>query len=130
MPTRHFTCWQSFNDFSFEIYGEKGALKYSLMEPNWLWYYDNTLEEVPLGGMRGFTRIEAVGRYPLPGGVFPSPKAPVGWLMGHVESYCDFLNSVSSGTQSRPDFEDAAHVQKVMSAAYLSDQTKTWEKVT
>jgi predicted dehydrogenase len=118
------------DDFSFEIYGEKGALKYSLMEPNWLWYYDNTLEEVPLGGMRGFTKIEAVGRYPLPGGVFPSPKAPVGWLMGHVESYCDFLNSVSSGTQSRPDFEDAAHVQKVMSAAYLSDQTKTWEKVT
>ncbi len=118
------------DDFSFEIYGEKGALKYSLMEPNWLWYYDNTASESPLGGMRGFTKIETVGRYPLPGGNFPSPKAPVGWLMGHVESYYDFLNSVSCGTQSSPNFEDATHVQNVMQAGYLSDQTKTWEQVT
>ena len=114
------------DDLSFEIYGEKGALKYSLMEPNWLWFYDNTIEEKPLGGMRGFIKIEAVGRYPLPGGAFPSPKAPVGWLMGHVESYRDFLNSVSSETKTKPDLIDAAYVQSVMEAAYHSAEQKNW----
>lgn len=114
------------DDFSFEIYGEKGAMKYSLMEPNWLWFYDNTLEEKPHGGMKGFTRIEAVGRYASPGGLFPSPKAPIGWLMGHVESYYEFLNSIHTGVPSQPNFNDALHVQRVMESAYRSDAEGKW----
>ncbi len=117
------------DDLSFEIYGEKGALRYSLMDPNWLWFYDNTLPEKTLGGMRGFTRIESVGRYPAPGGSFPSPKAPVGWLMGHVESYYNFLNSVASGIPSKPDFSDAAYVQTIMESAYRSAESGTWVKI-
>ena len=117
------------DDLFFEIYGEKGALKYSLMEPNWLWFYDNTKEEKALGGERGFTKIEAAGRYALPGGIFPSPKAPIGWLSGHVESYRDFLNSVSKETQSNPNFFDAAYVQKIMEAAYLSAERGVWMEI-
>ena len=81
------------DDFSFEIYGEKGALRFSLMEPNWLYYYDNTAEASPMGGMRGFTKIECVSRYPDL--IFPSPKAPAGWLYGHLESMHSFLSSVA-----------------------------------
>ncbi|MBQ7380843.1 MAG: Gfo/Idh/MocA family oxidoreductase [Clostridia bacterium] len=117
------------DDLFFEIYGEKGSLKYSLMEPNWLWFYDNTLEEKALGGNRGFTKIEAVGRYPLPSGVFPSQKAPIGWLSGHVESYYNFLNSVSNETKTNPNFKDAAYVQEIMEAAYRSAESGTWIKI-
>lgn len=108
------------DDIVLEIFGEKGALKYSLMECEWLHFYDNTKKDSALGGEKGFTKIECVGRYPLPGGVFPSPKAPVGWLMGHVTSYMSFLCAVSEGKSPCPDISDGAYVQKVMEAAYIS----------
>ncbi len=108
------------DDLNLEIIGEKGSLRFSLMEPNWLYFYDATVADAPIGGMRGFTRIECVGRYPTPAGAFPSPKAARGWLEGHVESMRSFLTHVNSGTSGHPDFADAAHVQAVMESAYRS----------
>ena len=108
------------DDLSFEIYGEKGALRFSLMEPNWLYYYDNTADASPMGGMRGFTKIECVGRYPDL--TFPSPKAPAGWLYGHLESMHSFLSCVVEGKQFSPSLTDGLYVQEVMEMAYSSDQ--------
>lgn len=117
------------DDLTFEIYGTKGAVKFELMNPNWLYFYDNTLKTGELGGDRGFQKIECVGRYPEPGGIFPGVKAPVGWLRGHITSMYNFLNAVHLGKDASPSFDDAAHIQKVMEAAYLSDKTKSWEKI-
>jgi predicted dehydrogenase len=108
------------DDLSFEIWGEKGALKFSLMEPNWLYYYDNTTADAPIGGLRGFTRLECIGRYP--GLVFPSVKAPAGWLYGHLASMYAFLSAVSAEKAFYPSFADGAYVQAVMDAAYRSDE--------
>ena len=108
------------DDLNIEIVGEKGAIKFSLMEPNWLYFYDGTVADAPIGGMRGYTRIECVGRYPAPGGVFPSPKAARGWLEGHVESMLAFIKQVDLGESGHPNFMDAAHVQAVMETAYRS----------
>lgn len=108
------------DDLSFEIYGEKGALRFSLMEPNWLYYYDNTVANAPMGGMRGFTRIECVGRYPDL--TFPSPKAPAGWLYGHLASMHAFLSAVANGKPFAPSLTDGLYVQEVMEMAYASDQ--------
>ncbi len=104
----------------FEIYGEKGAIKFSLMEPNWLYFYDCEAQDSPIGGYRGFTRIECVGRYPSPAGAFPSPKASTDWLRGHVQSMYTFLSSVADGTHFYPDLDDALSVAKVLDAAYRS----------
>ncbi len=117
------------DDIFLELYGEKGSLRFSLMEPNWLHFYDNVKPDSELGGHKGYTRIECVGRYPAPGGAFPSPKASSSWLRGHVESMYHFLSSVHSGSQSAPTFKDAAHVQAVMEAAYRSAANETWCKV-
>ena len=106
------------------MYGEKGSLKFSLMQPNFLYYYDATQKTPALGGTCGYTAIECVGRYPAPGGTFPAPKAPSGWLRGHVGSMFAFLNAVHSGIQNHPDFTDGAHVQAVMAAAYRSAEEK------
>ena len=108
------------DDLAIEIYGERGALKYSLMDPNWLYFYDNTTPDAPIGGERGFTRIECVGRYEAPGGVFPSPKAPAGWLRAHSTSYMKFLSAVDRGERFSPDFDQGARVQRIMEAAYRS----------
>ena len=110
------------DDLGFAIYGTKGALRFSLMDPNYLEFYDNTAPHEPYGGLGGFTRIECVGRYPAPAGAFPSPKAAQGWLRGHVMGMYSFLCSVYEGKQTAPSFEDGAYVQRVMEAALLSDR--------
>ena len=82
------------DDLNFAVYGEKGSLKFSLMQPNFLYYYDATQPQDTPGAVSGYTAIECVGRYPAPGGTFPSPKAPQGWLRGHVGSLYAFLDAV------------------------------------
>ncbi len=106
------------DDLSFAIYGERGALRFSLMEPNWLSFYDATAPDGPMGGERGFVRIECVGRYPNM--IFPSPKAPAGWLYGHLASMHAFLSAVANGTPFSPSLADGLYVQAVMDAAYRS----------
>ena len=108
------------DDLHFLIHGTKGALSFSLMNPNYLGFYDASARGGNFGGEAGFTQIECVGRYPAPAGTFPSPKAARGWLEGHVESMLHFLTQVHRGISGHPDFTDAAHVQAVMETAYRS----------
>lgn len=106
-----------------ELYGEYGALKFDLMDLNYLYYYDNSHPVITddLGASRGFTAIECVGRYPAPGGVFPGRKAPAGWLRGHLGSMYAFLSSVYSGIPATPSFREAAYIQQVMEHLYTND---------
>ena len=108
------------DDLTLCIDGEKGALRFDLMQPNYLYFYDATRRGGAYGGERGFTAIECVGRYPAPGGVFPSVKAPISWLMGHVMSMNAFLCAVREGKRPSPSFEDGAAVQRVLAVAYRS----------
>ena len=108
------------DDLNLCVYGEKGSLKFSLMQPNFLYFYDATEKPSTLGGNTGYTAIECVGRYPAPAGLFPAPKAPSSWIRGHVGSMYEFLNSVHTGIPHAPSFKDAAHIQAVMQAAYQS----------
>lgn len=108
------------DDLNLSITGELGAIKFSLMDPNYLYFYDTTRPSGILGGERGFCAIECIGRYPAPAGSFPASKAPIGWLRGHMGSMYNFLHSVDTGIQSAPSFIDGAHVQAVMDAAYRS----------
>ncbi len=108
------------DDLTLCIYGERGSLKFSLMQPNFLYFYDATQKPDTLGGNTGYTAIECVGRYPTPGGAFPAPKAPSSWIRAHEESMYRFLDSVYTGIPHAPSFSDGAHVQAVMEAAYTS----------
>ena len=108
------------DDFTIEVYGDRGAIRFNLMEPNWLWFYDSDDRTGDLGGERGFKRIECCGRYPKPGGIFPGVKAPIGWLRGHIGSMYSFLNAVDKQLPTSPSFDDAAHIQQVMEDAYRS----------
>lgn len=117
------------DEFIVEIYGEKGAVKLNLMDPNWVWFYDNTVPDADLGGYKGFTKIEAVQRYAKPGGSFPSPKLPGGWLRAHVHSLYKFLDCVDKGKQCTPDLKDGAYIQRVMEAVYEADRAGKWINV-
>lgn len=102
------------DDLAFEIFGRSGSLRFSLMEPDWLYFYDATEGDGPIGGTKGYTRIECVGRYP--GMVFPSPKAPAGWLYGHLNSMYAFLSAVAGAQPFSPSLSDGAEVQRIIAA--------------
>lgn len=105
------------DDLTLELYGDRGSIRFSLMDSDFLQFYDATRAAGDFGGDRGFTRIECVGRIP---DAFPlgGQKAPVGWLRGHIGSYHAFLDCVDQGKQAEPSFADAAHVQWVLEQAY------------
>lgn len=106
------------DELRFEIHGDRGALRFNLMEPNFLEYYDNTKGDMPYGGDKGFTKIECVQRYE--NSPFPGPKYAVGWTRGHIHSLYSFLNCVLSGKSASPSFEDGAYLQYVMEKGYES----------
>ena len=110
------------DDLSFRINGEEGAIKFDLMNPNFLEFYTNERKSGPLGGERGFTKIECVNRYDAPGGIFPGIKAPIGWLRGHLGSFFSFCDCVVNNKKVSPDFDDGAYIQKIMECAYKSDK--------
>lgn len=114
------------DELRFEIHGDRGAIRFNLMDPSWLEYFDNTVPEAPLGGMRGFTKIESVQRYDKPGGSFPSSKGSVGWLRGHIHCLYNFLSHVNDNTAASPSAEDGAYIQYVMGKAYESSVKGQW----
>ena len=117
------------DELRFEIHGDKGSVRFNLMEPNWLEYYDNTLPEIPLGGNKGYLKIECVQRFEKPGGSFPSSKFSIGWIRAHVHSLYSFLDCVYNKKEAKPSFKDGAYVQYVMENAYLSDSESRWIKL-
>jgi predicted dehydrogenase len=117
------------DEVRLEIHGEKGAISFNSMRPNELLFYDNTESECALGGDRGFTAIECVNRYPAPGGKFPGPKFPIGFMRAHVHSLFNFVMSVYQKKQGSPSFADGAYVQYVMEKAYEADEKKQWVKL-
>lgn len=115
------------NDLQIEIYGDKGALRFSAADPSWLEVYDVRDAETPLGGMRGFRRLETVQRY-------EGQKAP-DWTMGpsfvrsHAECQYQFLRAVSENRRPSPSLEDGLRVQEVMAAALRSSAEGRWVTV-
>ncbi len=117
------------DELRFEIHGDKGAVRFNLMDSNWLDFYDNTVADAPLGGTKGYTRIECVQRFKKPGGDFPSSKFSIGWIRAHVHSLYSFLDCVYEKKKATPSFKDGAYIQHVMEKAYESDAAGVWVQI-
>jgi predicted dehydrogenase len=113
------------DEMKFELHGDRGALRFNLMDPNWLHAYDHRDSTGPYGGDRGFKAIEAVQRYPAPA-VLPGPKLSVGWMRTHVACLHHFVASIVEGRPARPSLADGLTVQRVMAAAQESARTGRW----
>ena len=114
------------DELRFEIHGQHGAMRFDLMQPNYLEVYDARLPDGDLGGARGWQRIATVHKYPAPGGKFPSPKATVGWTRGHVHCLYAFLKSITDDTDPQPSLAEGIHLQRVLEAARASDERAGW----
>ena len=113
------------DEIRFEAHGDKGAIRFNSMDPNWLDVYDATLPEGDFGGERGFKRIESVQRYPKPASL-PGPKNSVGWMRYHIASIYDFVSNVAANRQSSPSIYDGLKVQEVLDAVFCSSDAGKW----
>jgi len=113
------------DELRFEIHGDRGALRFNPMQPNYLEAYDLQAPETPLGGARGFTRIDTVHRYEKPAG-FPGPKFTVGWLRGHVHCLHNFLAGVADGKSVEPSLARGVRLQRMLGVVERSATQKRW----
>jgi len=115
------------DDLHIEIYGERGALRFDLMEPNWLYWYDATRPGGPLGGDRGWVRLETVQNYP--GAAAPPGRSTLSWARTHAENQYAFLRALVEGKPPQPDIVDGLRTQLVLDAAYTSAEAGNWVPV-
>ena len=111
--------------FGFEIHGSKGALRWEPMNLDQLFFYDCAAQSAPIGGRRGWTAIDCGQRYDKPAG-FPTPKAPIGWLRGHMHCLYTFLQSVYENRNLGPDLRVGIRIQKLMEAVRQSAAEQRW----
>ncbi len=101
------------DELNIEVDGTQGAVRFNLMQPNYLWVYDHTLAAAE----RGWRALETVQAYPPPA-VFPSPKAGVGWVRAHAACLHHFLSAVAEGRPASPGLDVGVQLQHLMADAY------------
>ena len=114
------------DELRMEIHGSQGALRFNLMDPHHLEFYDAAVADRPLGGMRGWNRIDTGQRYLPPATSFPSPKAAIGWTRGHVACLANFLDAVALGRTAEPGLQQGIRVQQWMESVRQSARKRQW----
>ena len=114
------------DELRFEIHGRYGAIRFNLMQPNYLEVYNERAGGGDFGGKKGWQRLACVHKYPPPGGKFPGPKFTVGWLRGHIHSLYSFLKSIAEDSEPSPSLSDGIHLQRVLEAIRESAEKQSW----
>jgi predicted dehydrogenase len=112
------------NDLQIEIFGEKGAIRFNSADPSWLEVYDARDPEQPLGGMRGFRKLETVQRHE--GQKVPDWSMPPGFVRTHAECQYQFLKAISNDLPTSPTLADGLKIQEIMEAAARSSAEGRW----
>lgn len=116
------------DDLRLELHGSRGAIRFDLMQPDFVETFSLSDPDQPLGGLRGWKRIPALQRYPPPAG-FPSGRATSGWLRGHLHCQYNFLKAVADGVTPDPSLERGVEVQLLLAAAQKSFVSGAWETI-
>jgi predicted dehydrogenase len=114
----------SVNDLRLEIFGSSGALRVSMEDPDWLYAYDARDPDAPLGGDRGFKRLETLQRFENQ--VSPDWTQPMGFVRAHAECQYQFLRSIWEDVVPRPSLRDGVYIQRILAAAQRSATESRW----
>ena len=104
------------NSNLFEIYGDKGAVAFSLERMNELEFFDATLPT----GEQGFrTILVTEAEHPYIAAWWP-PGHVIGYEHTFTHAVADFIQAVAANRPIRPDFEDGVRAIAVLEAAKRS----------
>jgi len=117
------------DEVRIELHGSRGGLRFNGMDPHHLEAYDLGARDKPIGGMRGWTRIDTGQRYPVPATVFPSPKNAIGWMRGHMACLANFLQGVAANKTPEPSLAHGVHLQHLMDCVARSAREQRWINV-
>jgi predicted dehydrogenase len=114
------------NDMGFEIYGEKGSLKFSFEDMNVLWFFDNTKDRAHAGFKRILVTEE---NHPYLNAWWP-PGHVIGYEHTFTHEIMDFVECIVKDNEASPSFADGLQVQKVLAAVEKSaNNDGKYEKV-
>lgn len=109
------------NDFGFEIYGDKGSIKFNFEEMSYLQFCDNTENKTETG----FKKILVTE----PAHPYAKNWWPPGHHIGYGETFTheiyDFVMAIQNKTTPRPSFEEGLQVQKVLAAVEESHKNNS-----
>ena len=109
------------NDFGFEIYGEKGSIKFNFEEMSYLQFCDNTDNKTETG----FKKILVTE----PAHPYAKNWWPPGHHIGYGETFTheiyDFVMAIQNNTTPRPSFEEGLQVQKILAAVEESHKNNS-----
>ena len=114
------------DDLNITVFGERGALRFSLMDANFLYWFDSAVR-TPDPGLAGWQRLETGQAYP--GAELPNPRSIIGWTRFHTENLHRFIRAVKDGRSFSPDEIDGYEAQAVLEVAYDSAGSGSWSKV-
>jgi predicted dehydrogenase len=117
------------DEMRFEINGERGSIRFNLMNPHFLEFFDATVSDKPLGGQSGWLRIPCGGRLERPDTDFPSPKSTTGWVRAHVSCLSNFLHAVTENRPATPDLLQGIKIDRLIDAVCRSAQNRNWVTV-
>ena len=109
------------DDLNFEMYGTEGAIRFEMMNPNFLHVYDAHDNARGFEGNRGFTAVETINKYPESNSNFPGPRLPLGWIRGHVASQHNFLRCIYENQTPSPSLKEATYIQEITQQFYDSE---------
>lgn len=102
------------DDMNVHIYGERGALKFSLQDGNVLNYFDTQAKSAT----QGWTRIQTGTEYE--GASVPPPRSILGWNRTHTENIYQVLRSFTQNQPISPGVIDGLRVHQIIDQAYQS----------
>ena len=115
------------DDLNFEIFGTRGAMKFDVMNPNWLYVYDARDQRKPLGGNHGFKQIQTMHAYP--GNKIPGERSLVNALGMHANSQYQVVRAALGLQSASPSVAEGLAVQEVLDASYRSARDGCWVRI-
>ncbi|WFP17084.1 Gfo/Idh/MocA family protein [Citricoccus muralis] len=109
--------WGRKNALRIEVTGSTGAIAFDFEDMNVLQVFDPNAQTEEI---TGFTRVQVTEpTHPYLNAWWP-PGHGLGYEHGFTHQVVDFVESIHSGTQPTPSFDDGLHVQRVLDAVQRS----------
>ncbi|MCY4335684.1 MAG: Gfo/Idh/MocA family oxidoreductase [Litoreibacter sp.] len=108
--------------YAYEVHGTKGAIRFDQEDQNAIWLY---LAEGP-EAERGFRKVLTGPAHPDYLGFCQGPGHGTGYQDQIIIEAKHFLDSIATGEDVWPSFEQGQYVNKVVHAALASNEAKAW----